>query len=246
MDQVSSTSGRGHVWARWTVRGVLMLLPLVTTCVLAAGCNPASIAMMLMPFYDDKEPAKCKLSSPTRETTVAIVSWFGNRELQLYSELAPTERELADQLATSLHDRFKLNKEKVKIIPTAQVRAYQKAITDTWGPVQIGKKLKADYVISLEIESLSLHAKKSFETLYQGETAINVKVYDLAKPEGEQVIFGPEVYSRVYPKDNPVPAETGGINQFRGRFERHVSKELSRWFAAWSSDERMHNMDNDF
>jgi hypothetical protein len=239
-------TGRGGLWARWWVRGALMVLPVVTTCVLAAGCNPGSLAMLLMPFMDDKEPAKCKLSSSSKETTVAIVTWFGKRDLQLHHELAPTDRELSDQMATALGDRCKLNKEKVKILPTAQVRAYQKLITDTHGPVEIGKKLKADYVIALEINDLSLHSKGSSEMLYQGKTIIDVKCYDLSKPAGEQVVFS-EIYDRVYPKENPIPAELsgGGVGQFRALFERHIARDLSRWFAAYSSTERMHNMETD-
>ena len=53
---------------------MLCLVPF--SVVLVSGCNPASLAMLLVPFMDDKEPAKCKISTPNKETTVAIVTWF--------------------------------------------------------------------------------------------------------------------------------------------------------------------------
>jgi hypothetical protein len=65
---------------RWVcpaaIVGVLLSLTVLS------GCNPASLSMLLMPWYDDKEPAKCKLSIANKETTVAIVTWFGNHDLQ--------------------------------------------------------------------------------------------------------------------------------------------------------------------
>jgi hypothetical protein len=236
-------SSRAAACRNWGARAALLALPL---CFLAlfSGCNPASLAFLMMPFVDDKEPAKCKLSNPTRDTTVAIVTWFGNSDLQLYSELTPFDNELSEKLATALHDRFVMNKEKVKIVPHHQVRVYQnKVASKSWSPSDLGKKLKADYVIAMEINSLTLYARGSSNQLFQGNTEVDVKVYDLSKPEYDQVIFN-EIYQRTYPKDNPIDA-SGSVMQFRALFLRHMTRELSRWFSPYTHDEKIYSMESD-
>lgn len=243
MRAASSDCAWATVLGNWAVRAAGLLCT-VMAFALASGCNPASMAYLMMPFLDDKEPAKCKLSSPNKDTTVAIVTWFGNSDLQLYSELMPFDSELSEKLASTLRDRFTANKEKVKIVPNAEVRVYQNKVTSkAWSPAVLGKKLKADYVIAMEINALSLHERSSFNTLFRGTTEIGVRCYDLSKPENEQVVFD-EIYQRSYPKDNPIDAN-GSVMQFRALFLRHVTRDLSRWFAAYEHDERIHDMEQD-
>jgi hypothetical protein len=237
------TSLRATAWATWGVRSVLLALPFLAMG-LMSGCNPASLNFLMMMFGDDKTPAKCKLSRPNTDTNVAIVTWFGNTDLQLYPELMPFDNELSEKLGAILRDRFALNKEKVKVVPNTQVRVYQNKITSkVWSPADLGKKVKADYVIAMEIKSLALHERGGFNLLFRGKTEIDVQVFDLSKPEGEQVIFE-EIYQREYPKEAPIDA-SGSVAQFRALFLRHVTRELSRWFAAYSHDELSHNMEQD-
>jgi hypothetical protein len=241
---VSSTESAPRPFCTWALRGMLCMLPLAT--VWLAGCNPSSLAMLLVPFMDDKEPAKCKISTPNKETTVAIVTWFGNAELKMWPELVPADSELSERLAAILRDRYALNKEKVKIVPNAQVRNYQnKMIGNTWSPAEIGRQVKADKVIALEINSLSLYEKSTqhAQQLFRGNTEIAVKVYDLDKPAGEQVVFE-DFYKRVFPRENPIDGGVSSI-QFRATFITRAAREMSKWFAAYPSDERMHDMETD-
>jgi hypothetical protein len=209
---------------------------------LSLGCNPATLSGFLMPFMDDKEPPECKISASSRETTIAIVTWFGNRSLTLWPEVVPCDTELSDRLAVSLRDRFQANKEKVKIVPNSLVRSNQsKSFTEAYSPAEIGKKVKADKVIALEIKSLSLREKGSSQ-LYRGNTEISVQVYDLEKTEN-QVVFE-KIFQTTFPRDIPMPAD-GSIEQFRAQFLTRVSRELSQWFAAHSADEKMYQMNTD-
>ncbi len=231
----------GHARRRWTLRVAGLVGPLVAVWVLA-GCNPASIATLLVPFVDDKEPPKCKLSAANKETSVAIVTWFGNRELGLWPDLMPADNELSEKLAVHLRERYAANKEKVKIVPHAQVRGFQsKVVSDTWSPAEVGKRVKADYVIALEINALSLYEKSTYQQLLRGNTEIAVKVYDVAKPAGEQVIFD-DFYRRTFPKEHPIDAD-GSAQQFRALFINRIARELSKLFAAYERDERMYNME---
>ena len=149
------------------------------------ACNPASLAYLITPFVDDKEQPKCKIAEKNKEVTVAIVTWFGNREMHMYPETLPADGELSERLASNLRQRYAANKDKVKIVPYAQVRNYQKKqVGDTWSPADVGKLVKADKVIALEINAMSLYEKGSLrsQALFHGNLDVAIKVYDLAKP----------------------------------------------------------------
>ena len=65
----------------------------------------AATALLMLPFVDDKVPAKFKLSSPDKEVSVAIVSWFGSLEVR--PEVMPADGELSDRLAKKLKSNEK-------------------------------------------------------------------------------------------------------------------------------------------
>jgi hypothetical protein len=244
MAMLSTQSARRPFWT-WVLRGMLCLSPLLSIWLLT-GCNPASLAMVLMPFFDSKEQPQCKIATPNKETTVAIVTWFGNRELQMWPELMPADSELSERLAAILRDRYAGNKDKVKIVANAQVRNYQnKMVGDTWSAAEVGKRVKADKVIALEINSLSLYEKSTHHSqqLFRGNIEIAVKAYDLAKPAEEQVIFE-EIYKRPFPRESPTDTFTSAP-QFRAAYLTRVARELSKLFAAYEADERMHDMETD-
>jgi hypothetical protein len=201
------------------------------------GCSPAALSFLVLPWVDDKIPAKCKLASPDKEVTVAVVSWFGSLEVR--PEIMPAEAELSERVCTQLRERFKYNKEKVKIVPPSQVRAFQNKLTGNgpWSPIEIGKQVKADYVVALEINSLSVYEYKSRQ-LFRGNTEVSVKAYDLAKPEGEQGIFE-EIYRREYPRAQPVDASSTSVIQFRTRFLDRIAQDVSKLFSAYPYDQRL-------
>jgi hypothetical protein len=243
MGGFSNHAVRVAAWRRWAVRAAFVLLPLASFALLS-GCNPAALAMMLMPFIDDTEPPKCKVSSRDKERTVALVTTFANPDLQLYPELRPFDHELSDRLVIALADRYQKSKENVKIVPNSQVRPYlSKVMSATLSPVDLGKKLKADYVIALDINRLALHEKGAYQLLCHGNTEIAVKVYDVNKEGDEKVVFD-DFFSLTFPKDNPIEA-TGSIDQFRAAFVIRVARELSRWFARCPTEDRMYKMTSD-
>lgn len=219
------------------VRALLCLLPLAGLCALTA-CNPSSLAYLITPFVDDKEQPKCKIAEKNKEVTLAIVTWFGSREMHMYPETMPADSELSERLATNLRQRYAANKDKVKIVPYAQVRNYQnKQFSDTWSPADVGKLVKADKVIALEINALSLYEKGSLrsQALFRGNLDVAVKVYDLSKPAEDQVVFS-EFYKHEFPKGIPTSPDIGAA-QFRAQFIEHAAKDLGRWFASYSHDE---------
>lgn len=204
--------------------------------VFAAGCNPGAITMLLLPFMDDKVPPKCKLSKKKEETTVVIYTSFPAGERSL--DMEPVSRELADALSVTLKKRLVANKEKVTIVSPAKVQSYKngrlgKPIDDT----EIGEHFKADYVVNLEIANLTLYEHRS-KHLFRGNTEITVTVTDMNAGEGENRIFS-EIYRTAYPSAGPIDAGGSSPTVFRAAFLNKVSRDISRWFAAFPKDERM-------
>jgi len=203
---------------------------------LVIGCNPATLNYLLMPFSDDRVPPECKLASKDKEVQVAIMTTFAY--LQTQPELLPVEMELGERLAQTLRERCKENKEKIKIIPAAKVKSAVNAAGQAVSPHEIGKQLKADYVISLEINSMTLYQRGSSQTLYRGNTEINVNVFEIAKPNGEARIWGPKIYSCEYPGSRgPIDAAGSSCQAFRSLFLTKVARDMSRYFSSSAPDE---------
>jgi hypothetical protein len=204
---------------------------------MAIGCNPASINFLLMPFVDDKVPAKCKLAHGDKEVHVAILCTHSRLETR--PELLPADSELSERLAMQLRKRCAENKEKIKIIPPSQARSL---VNQNAGHAlslqEIGEKLKADIVVNLEINSISLYEKGSHSTLFRGNTEITVTVADTSKPKGENTVFQ-EVYRREYPGSRgPIDASGSSVLEFRTLFLNRIAGDLARMFTAFPPDER--------
>lgn len=225
--------------AKFPVFG-MWLLALLALTGFSIGCNPATLNYLLMPFVDARIPPKCKLAGD-KEVQVAIVTNFATLETR--PELLPAEMELSEKLAQSLRERFKENKEKVKIIPTARVKSAMNGSGQAVSPRDVGKQLKADYVISLEINSISLYENGSSRTLYRGNTEIAVNVFDMSKPDGESNIWQ-DAYRCEFPGTRgPIDAAGSSYQSFRSMFLTKVARDLSRNFSAHQPDEVRRMMD---
>ncbi len=205
---------------------------------LLVGCNPQALNFLLMPFVDDRVQPKCKLETEgKKEVVVAILTTFTNLETR--PEMLPVESELSDRLAAEMRKRTVEAKEKMKFIPTAKVHTLmnQSAGSNTLSPREIGQKLKADFVINLEINSISLYEKGSFNQLFRGKTEIAITCVDVHKPQGEGTMLQ-EIYPREYPgARGPIDAGNSSVLEFRTQFLNVIAQGLARFFIAYSPDE---------
>ncbi|MBX9680168.1 MAG: hypothetical protein K2X38_15515 [Gemmataceae bacterium] len=199
------------------------------------GCSPASLTFLLMPFVNDNIPAVCPLAKKDKELSVALVCRAHGLETR--PELLPAEQEIADLLSKHLKKRFAENKEKVTVVPPSRVRPYMaKAGSDASSLHELGKTLKADYVVSLEITQFSLN-DNSLRTLYRGAAEIDIKVLDVSKDEGEATVWT-QVYKREYPRGRHVDAGEMSQLQFRANFGNAIAGDLARFFTEYPKDER--------
>jgi hypothetical protein len=164
-------------------RRFLLVLGLIA---LGGGCNP-----LMLPFlFTLKEPTKPaefhKISSEDKkkEVKVVVLSYMG---LEVRPEFLNADREIMRSLAVHLKQLTEGNKENVTLVNPSKVEEYMRENPD-WNSTHldlnaIGKHFKADYVIYLEIGSLSLYQPDTFGTFYRGLANVTVSLVDINKPD---------------------------------------------------------------
>lgn len=208
----------------WQWLGLVLGMLLVT-----AGCSPLTALYFLAPGTDDGIAPECKLTAPDKEVKVLVLAYSG---LETRPEFYRADRELGNMLVQKLQKTFQEKKEKVVLMPINRVEKY-KDTHPNWqslGPKEVGQYFGADYVISIEIESLSLYEPGSRNTLFRGNAEITVDVTDLHKDDDGPIFRKP--YTCEYPKSRgPLPVDNSGssVQQFRQSFLDRVATELS-WF----------------
>jgi hypothetical protein len=201
------------------------------------GCGPANLAMLVMPWSDDKVEPKCKLADKSKEVTVVVAARF--ESLEVRPDLMTADQELAEALARELRNRFKDNSEKVKIVPPIRVRPHLQKLRqwDDASLLAVGEKFQADYVLTIELQKFSLVPPSSYSALFQGQADLAVRLLDAHKPLLESVVFQ-EFHHTEYPRSNPIDNSGSNPAQFRQMFVGRMARDLSRWFAAYPSDQK--------
>ncbi len=219
-------SGNDKAW-RWAAL-------ILGTVVLGIGCNPLTLCSFLLPWGEDKEPPQVmKLAASGKEVNVVVLAQFATP--QLLPELIGADRELSERVAYYLGKRFAENKERVKLVPPAKVHNYLRERLD-WDKHQIGKDFKADYVVFLEIQRLTLRENSQ---LYHGNAEIDVTLIDVHQPRGEAAVHR-ETYRCQYPSDTEIPKEVSEIpvGKFREDFLNRIGKDIRRYFTSYPRSER--------
>ncbi|HLN31464.1 MAG TPA: hypothetical protein VK395_27230 [Gemmataceae bacterium] len=208
------------------------LVLLLIAAALGTGCNILALPFFLLPGMDPKYDAPCKLASDDKDKEVNVVI-LASTELETRPEFLKVDRELSLLLCSQLEAGFKKNKEKVKLVKISKIEKY-KDDHPNWHAMdaqEIGKYFRADYVINLEVNSLTLYEPGSVNTLFRGRADITIDVVDVHKPS-EGPIYKDE-YTVEYPKTKgPISADSSNVNQFRQLFLKRVAKELSWRFTS--------------
>jgi hypothetical protein len=202
---------------------------------LCAGCSFPNSMYFLMPEH--REPAEYKrLSAEDKKETKVVVWTFS--QLDPRPEFIQADRQLVELFIKQLRQLFEENKEKVVIESPRNVENY-KNLHPNWksmDPIDVGKHFKADYVVNLELNHLSLYDPKAIDHLYQGRAEIQVSVIDVKHPDDSPT---PHEFSDIYPNE-PGSIDNLEVNpmQFREMFLTHVAKRLSFYFSAHQKRDR--------
>jgi hypothetical protein len=208
------------------------LLALLGVALCAApGCSPLQVlAYFISP--DSMEQPKCKLTIPGKDAKLLIIAAHAG-PLPSDPALMRSDWDISTRLTRLLEEHYKGNKDRVTVIPPSQVKTYMNR-HPKWRelpPQDIGKHFEADWVINLEIGSISLFERSSANFFYHGSAEIQVTVTDVHKPVGEGTVFD-EPYQLDYPKGHPMERGEMSIPSFRSRFIERIAKDLAQYFAA--------------
>src|SRR5438552_16765379 len=158
-----------------TLRQRGYLAGLLLVAVSCTGCNLMALPFFLIPGMEPDHEANCKLAphGMEKQAKVVILSPAG---LEASPEFLRADRELGRLLYVQMEEGFKKNKEKVTIVPVSQVEKY-KDDHPNWrslSPEEVGKHFHADYMIDLELNTVTLYEAGSANTLFRGHAEISL------------------------------------------------------------------------
>ncbi len=197
---------------------------------LAPGCSPANLYFFLPESKVDPEMRRLADEDKKKEVRVVVLTY--SNKLETRPELLGAERDLAQAFAVRLREGCESNSERVVIVNPRKVEEFKSAHPG-WAEADltdIGRHFKADYVVYLEVNKLSLFNKADMNTQYKGHAEISVSLVNVNKPDGP-----PEHKEFVcsYPSEAkaiPVDADNP-VSQFREAFYAHIAKKLSWYFT---------------
>jgi hypothetical protein len=195
---------------------ILVALGCVAVCVPLAGCG--MVAVLAHAVNPNDIPAKFKGLEEKRVVVVCrpVV------ELQFSGARVP--QELSQSVAQRLATRVK----KINLVDADEVAEWTDE--NDWSSfAEVGKALKADMVVGIDLTKFQLHQGP---TLLQGEAMLDVVVVDVQN--GSKTVFSEEFPSR-FPPHTPIPTSERTEQQFRHQFVQVLAEQVSRNFYAHDS-----------
>jgi hypothetical protein len=204
---------------------------LLAAAALCTGCSASTLLYFLCPENKHQPEMKQLAADDKKEVRVAILTY--SPLLEARPEFIQADRQLSQEFARTLRQLCEENGENVTIVNPRKVEEF-KSNHPSWHELpdlgEVGKKFKADYLIYVEINSLSLYEAGSANQLYRGHASLAVQLIDVNKPD-ESV--GPRQFSCTYPDaKGPLPVEDAPAGEFRQAFLGHVAKKLAWCFTA--------------
>ncbi|MCX7666694.1 MAG: hypothetical protein N2112_14245 [Gemmataceae bacterium] len=220
---------------KFTRRHVLGLFCLAGTGI---GCsaNPLYFPMMLL-NNQPQNPPEFPLKPRPRAEDVKVVVLVSGRTADSPDTIG-LDRALNAELISLLEERCKANKENVLVKKMKAIDEFRANNPDpTLHPMQVGKEMKADYVIEVEIQELELFKPGSRRQFLQGTANLTVNAYDTSKV-GKEAAYSMTL-AQSFPRDREVPVESpASIENFRREFVKRLASAIVVKFTTSSTDQK--------
>lgn len=178
-----------------------------------SGCTGALFSAMYL-WKGNNVPAEC---DKLKDKKIVVVC---RPLMEMEYKLSGATNEIAREVGNLIQANVK----KARVVPQQEVHAW--VDENSWDEhVQVGKALKADLVVGIDLGSFGLLQS---QTVYQGQAALTVTVYDMQK--GGEAIFEKEMPNHVYPPNTGVPTNGMPIDEFRRLFVGELSEEIAVLF----------------
>jgi hypothetical protein len=194
---------------------LLLALPL------SSGC--AGLSQLLYFFQGNRVPAKYAGLKDKKVAVVCVASANGGGP--------GTE---ADVLARSVSKILAKEVPGIDVIPQDKVIDWMDK--NNWNQIdykQVGRGLKADHVLAIELGSFTIHEG---QTLLRGRAAIGVKVFDML--EKGKLVYDTPGRDIAFPR-NGASQVTQSENEFRRLFVWSLAQEIARDFHSYDAVEEV-------
>jgi hypothetical protein len=196
-------------------RGIILMALLLIAALPTAGCQSLMFTALYLIKGTDVDPDFKDLKGKK----VVVVC---RPMVSLQYANSNVGRELAQQVSLILEAQVP----KIKVVDYRKVAQW--ADENTWDEYpEVGKALKADMVVGIDLESFSLYQG---QTLYQGKANATIHVFDCKK--GGKQVFHKSIPQAVYPPSAPMPASERTEPDFRAEFENELAGQIARYFFA--------------
>jgi hypothetical protein len=200
-------------------RAAFLFVGLMSLVLLAAPCGCGWLALAMYAVQPDDVPAKFKDLQEKRVVVVCrpVV------ELQFTDSTVP--RDLTRQVGALMKAKVR----KIDLVDEREVSEW--ADENTWQRfTEVGKALKADMVVGIELESFSL---QQGPTLFQGHANVRVVVHDMQN--GGRQVYEASLPQVTFPIHTPVPSSEKSESEFRRLFIKVLAEQIGRHFYAHDS-----------
>jgi hypothetical protein len=216
-----------RISARWC-----LLLTLIGSLLFMGGCN------VLAPFYfgaillgmDSRIPPEFQFPEPEDDQKPIRIAVITYADANTQIEFGHIDRDLDDAIGRMLAKGiFDEKKKRIEVVKASKVHRWQDEHPD-WHSIaseaEIARRLKADYLVYMEVGQLRLWDEGSSKTLFQGKAELTVAVFKVDEEEGE-IVF-PRKYLVVdFPKGRPIPAGNDmTLAQFRRMFITRIAQRV--------------------
>lgn len=143
-------------------------------------------------------------------------------------ELQYSGSDAADEIARQVGGLMSKKISKIQIVNPQKIEQW----TDEheWESfVDVGRAVKSDYVVGLELEEFSLYQG---QTIYQGRATVGIKVYDVKK-KGSGPVYEKTLPRFSYPPSGGVATADKSEDQFRREFIALLAERIGRSFYAF-------------
>jgi hypothetical protein len=163
-----------------------------------------------------------------KKSKEVVVALFIDSAPEIGPEFAHCEESLATDLAKKLRDFSKDQGDKLTVIDPQRIKKYLSK-TPNWlamHPSSWGRDLGADYVIHIKLEKMSLYQPDSLNAIYEGQTDVEVDVYDVDSGPAEPKYNYVHVFK--YPSTGVLDASAIPVSRFKQDYLEHLAAEIAR------------------
>jgi hypothetical protein len=140
------------------------------------------------------------------------------------------------ELAQEINKLLKENVSKIKLIDQQKVDAFVDSKGSDMEYFEIGKGVKADMVVAVDLEAFKL---KEGQTLFQGRADTVVRVYDCQKTGHGKEVFHKNLPEVVWPKGTQVPTEDRKECDFQTDYVKVLASRVGWLFYAHDPNDNL-------